>query len=105
MLIVCHMRFVVSPCKMHLYIFCFTFSFILGIMSTLYDVHPVVIPLFYGKQELLELGDRIGYVSTGLKEEEIGRCLRNIKHSLVNDLSPHFTKQVDRKCSICQVSL
>ncbi|XP_075661570.1 uncharacterized protein LOC142631311 isoform X2 [Castanea sativa] len=53
-------------------------------------------------EELLELGDRIGYVSTGLKEEEIGRCLRNIKHSLVNDLSPHFTKQVDRKCSICQ---
>uniref|UniRef100_A0A7N2MRD1 RING-type E3 ubiquitin transferase n=2 Tax=Quercus lobata TaxID=97700 RepID=A0A7N2MRD1_QUELO len=53
-------------------------------------------------EELLELGDRIGYVSTGLKEEEISRCLRNIKHSLVNDLSPHFTKQVDRKCSICQ---
>lgn len=57
------------------------------------------------KQELLELGERIGYVSTGLKEEEIGRCLRKIKLSLVNDLPPHLSKQVDRKCSICQVSL
>jgi hypothetical protein len=76
------------------------------IMSALYDVHPIIIPLFvYGKQELLELGERIGYVSTGLKEEEIGRCLRNIKLSLVNDLSSHLSKQVDRKCSICQVSL
>lgn len=53
-------------------------------------------------EELLELGERIGYVSTGLKEEEIGRCLRKIKLSLVNDLPPHLSKQVDRKCSICQ---
>ncbi|KAG6672936.1 hypothetical protein I3842_16G084100 [Carya illinoinensis] len=53
-------------------------------------------------EELLELGERIGYVSTGLKEEEIGRCLRKIKHSLMNDLSPHVSKQGDRKCSICQ---
>jgi hypothetical protein len=59
----------------------------------------------YDEQELLELGERIGYVSTGLKEEEIGRCLRKIKLSLVNDLSAHLSKQVDRKCSICQVSL
>lgn len=53
-------------------------------------------------EELLELGDRIGYVSTGLKEEEIGRCLRRIKLSLVSDLSLHLSKQVERKCSICQ---
>lgn len=53
-------------------------------------------------EELLELGERIGCVSTGLKEEEIGRCLRKIKLSLVNDLSAHLSKQVDRKCSICQ---
>ncbi|KAE8124883.1 hypothetical protein FH972_019728 [Carpinus fangiana] len=53
-------------------------------------------------EELLELGERIGYVSTGLKEEEIGRCLRKIKLSLINDLSAHLSKQVDRKCSICQ---
>lgn len=59
----------------------------------------------YDEQELLELGERIGYVSTGLKEEEIGRCLRKIKLSLVNDLAAHLSKQADRKCSICQVSL
>lgn len=59
---------------------------------------------YHDSQELLELGERIGYVSTGLKEEEIGRCLRKIKLSLINDLSAHLSKQVDRKCSICQVS-
>ncbi|GAB2216483.1 hypothetical protein Droror1_Dr00024257 [Drosera rotundifolia] len=31
------------------------------------------------EQELLELGDRIGYVSTGLLEEEILRCIGKIK--------------------------
>ncbi|KAG2667509.1 hypothetical protein I3760_15G118700 [Carya illinoinensis] len=53
-------------------------------------------------EELLELGERIGHVSTGLKEEEIGRCLRKIKLSLANDLSPHLSKQAERKCCICQ---
>ncbi|GAV81974.1 zf-RING_2 domain-containing protein [Cephalotus follicularis] len=53
-------------------------------------------------EQLLELGDRIGYVSTGLKEDEIGRCLRKIKHSVLNDLPPLLPMHVDMKCSICQ---
>lgn len=73
----------------------------MGYPPSLYYAHCFCVE----KQELLELGERIGYVSTGLKEEEIGRCLRKIKLSLVNDLPPHLSKQVDRKCSICQVSL
>ncbi|KAH9778825.1 RING-type domain-containing protein [Citrus sinensis] len=53
-------------------------------------------------EELLELGDRIGYVSTGLKEDEIGRCLRKLKNSIINDLSSHLPLHVDKKCTICQ---
>ena len=56
------------------------------------------------KQQLLELGDKIGYVSTGLKEDEISRCLRKIKGSIMNDLPPNLPMHVDKKCSICQVS-
>lgn len=52
------------------------------------------------KQQLLDLGEKIGYVNTGLKEDEISRCLREIKGSIMNDLPVH----VDKKCSICQVS-
>ncbi|KAM6569232.1 hypothetical protein CsatB_017217 [Cannabis sativa] len=51
--------------------------------------------------ELLDLGERIGYVNTGLKEEEIGRCLRKIKLSISNDWS-RLPVQADKKCSICQ---
>ncbi|XP_010498176.1 PREDICTED: probable E3 ubiquitin-protein ligase RHG1A [Camelina sativa] len=46
-------------------------------------------------EQLLELGDRIGYVNTGLKESEIHRCLGKIKPSISHTLA-------DRKCSICQ---
>ncbi|KAJ0247868.1 RING-type domain-containing protein [Hirschfeldia incana] len=46
-------------------------------------------------EQLLELGDRIGYVNTGLKGSEIRRCLRKINPSVSNSLA-------DRKCSICQ---
>ncbi|KAF8052581.1 hypothetical protein N665_1540s0005 [Sinapis alba] len=46
-------------------------------------------------EQLLELGDRIGYVNTGLKESEIRRCLLKINPSVSNTLA-------DRKCSICQ---
>ncbi|KAM6593574.1 uncharacterized protein LOC133029084 [Cannabis sativa] len=52
-------------------------------------------------EELLDLGERIGYVNTGLKEEEIGRCLRKIKLSISNDWS-RLPVQADKKCSICQ---
>ncbi|XP_010264981.1 PREDICTED: uncharacterized protein LOC104602578 [Nelumbo nucifera] len=53
-------------------------------------------------EELLELGDRIGYVNTGLREDEIFRCLRKIKHSFMDDLQSHIPTETDRKCSICQ---
>ncbi|XWS60971.1 hypothetical protein CRYUN_Cryun07bG0085000 [Craigia yunnanensis] len=55
-------------------------------------------------EQLLELGDKIGYVNTGLKEDEISRCLRKIKGSIMNDLPPNLPMHVDKKCSICQVS-
>lgn len=57
------------------------------------------------KQELLELGDRIGYVSTGLQEDEMGRCLRKSKLSILDELSAHLPREMDWKCSICQVGL
>lgn len=56
-------------------------------------------------QQLLELGDRIGYVNTGLKGDEIGRCISKIKLLSLGDLLHHFTAKTDGKCSICQVSL
>lgn len=49
-------------------------------------------------EELLELSEKIGYVSTGLREEEIFRNLRKAKHSFFN-LSP---LQKEAKCIICQ---
>ncbi|KDP35178.1 hypothetical protein JCGZ_10712 [Jatropha curcas] len=53
-------------------------------------------------EQLLELGDRIGYVSTGLKDDEIGRCVRKIKLSIINELSSQLPLIPDKKCSICQ---
>ncbi|KAJ4972508.1 hypothetical protein NE237_005682 [Protea cynaroides] len=51
-------------------------------------------------EDLLELGNRIGYVSTGLREDEIFRCLRKSKHLTMDDLqSP---TKFEWKCSICQ---
>ncbi|KAE8663324.1 UDP-N-acetylglucosamine--N-acetylmuramyl-(pentapeptide) pyrophosphoryl-undecaprenol N-acetylglucosamine transferase-like [Hibiscus syriacus] len=42
-------------------------------------------------EQLLELGNKIGYVNTGLKEDEMSRCLRKMKGSIMGN-----------KCSICQ---
>ncbi|KAG6407835.1 hypothetical protein SASPL_130834 [Salvia splendens] len=42
-------------------------------------------------EELLKLGDKIGYVGTGLQEAEISNCLKKFKH--INK---------DWECSICQ---
>lgn len=53
-------------------------------------------------EELLELGDRIGYVSTGLKEDEIIRSLRKTSLSILDHLSSHFPAEMQWKCSICQ---
>ncbi|CAI9754562.1 unnamed protein product [Fraxinus pennsylvanica] len=52
-------------------------------------------------EELLQLGDRIGHVSTGLKEDEISCCLRRNKVPMLDNLSSKFT-ETERKCSICQ---
>ncbi|KAL2461674.1 RING/U-box superfamily protein [Abeliophyllum distichum] len=53
-------------------------------------------------EELLELGERIGYVSTGLREDEITRCLRRAKLGILDNFSSHFATELERKCSICQ---
>uniref|UniRef100_A0A2P2KB56 RING-type E3 ubiquitin transferase n=1 Tax=Rhizophora mucronata TaxID=61149 RepID=A0A2P2KB56_RHIMU len=55
-------------------------------------------------EELLALGDRIGYVCTGLKEDEISHCISKIKVPIINELSSHKSIIMDKKCSICQVS-
>ncbi|KAF8727456.1 hypothetical protein HU200_019064 [Digitaria exilis] len=51
-------------------------------------------------EELLDLEDRIGYVSTGLHEDEITRSLRMVKYSAFNP--KHFSTEMDKRCSICQ---
>nr|GLL41573.1 E3 ubiquitin-protein ligase MBR1-like [Ipomoea trifida] len=56
-----------------------------------------------GYEELLELGDRIGYVGTGLGEERILQFLKKVKHSnpeAIPLLNSNYDK--DWKCSICQ---
>ncbi|CAL5338845.1 hypothetical protein CsSME_00022468 [Camellia sinensis var. sinensis] len=53
-------------------------------------------------EELLNLGDRIGYVGTGLHEDEIFRCLRKSKHSMSESFPLLKSTNKDWKCSICQ---
>ncbi|KAK6925341.1 Zinc finger, RING-type [Dillenia turbinata] len=53
-------------------------------------------------EELLELGDHIGYVSTGLREDQISRCLRKTKLPFINDLSARIHTEMELKCSVCQ---
>ncbi|KAH0449800.1 hypothetical protein IEQ34_020492 [Dendrobium chrysotoxum] len=50
-------------------------------------------------KELLELGDKIGHVSTGLREEEIACIIKKVKHTIFDR---HFFSETERKCSICQ---
>ncbi|KAK7358189.1 hypothetical protein VNO77_00113 [Canavalia gladiata] len=50
-------------------------------------------------EQLLELGERIGYVNTGLKDDEMGQNIRKIKPQFSDDAPKHH---VDKKCSICQ---
>ncbi|BAD82497.1 RING-H2 finger protein RHG1a-like [Oryza sativa Japonica Group] len=52
-------------------------------------------------EELLELGDKIGYVNTGLREDEIVRNLRKVKHPAF-DSSFRYSTEMEKKCSICQ---
>ncbi|XP_031501233.1 uncharacterized protein LOC116264914 isoform X2 [Nymphaea colorata] len=51
-------------------------------------------------EELLELGDKIGYVSTGLKEDGIACCVRKLKYSA--SFASHLSSEREKKCSICQ---
>ncbi|RLN21667.1 uncharacterized protein C2845_PM07G19540 [Panicum miliaceum] len=51
-------------------------------------------------EELLELGDKIGYVNTGLREDEITRIIRKVKHPSYGSF--RFATEMERKCSICQ---
>ncbi|MCL7038066.1 hypothetical protein MKW94_006206 [Papaver nudicaule] len=53
-------------------------------------------------EELLDLGESIGYVSTGLREDEITRCLNKTKHSILDALQSHLLTDMNWKCSICQ---
>ncbi|CAJ2637092.1 unnamed protein product [Trifolium pratense] len=50
-------------------------------------------------EQLLELGERIGYVKTGLKEDEMKQNIKKIKLLISNDTTKH---QIDKKCTICQ---
>ncbi|KAI7749615.1 hypothetical protein M8C21_030128 [Ambrosia artemisiifolia] len=52
-------------------------------------------------EELLELGDKIGYVNTGLREDEIRRCVRKTKPPM-NKSSSHISTEIQWKCTICQ---
>ncbi|KZV46525.1 hypothetical protein F511_10630 [Dorcoceras hygrometricum] len=53
-------------------------------------------------EELLELGDSIGYVNTGLREDEMTKCLRSSKLAVSDHLSSRFALDMERKCIICQ---
>ncbi|KAK1281152.1 hypothetical protein QJS04_geneDACA003103 [Acorus gramineus] len=53
-------------------------------------------------EELLELEDSIGYVNTGLREEDIHCCLRKGKLKNFDALPLHFSSENDWKCSVCQ---
>jgi hypothetical protein len=57
----------------------------------------------FSLQELLELGDKIGYVNTGLREDEITRSIRKLKQPAFGSF--RFATEMERKCSICQVCL
>ncbi|KAK1298632.1 hypothetical protein QJS10_CPB14g00420 [Acorus calamus] len=53
-------------------------------------------------EELLELEESIGYVNTGLREEDIHCCLRKGKLKNFDALPLHFSSENDWKCSVCQ---
>jgi hypothetical protein len=60
---------------------------------------------FCSSQELLQLEDRIGSVSTALSDEQIAKCLsRNVYKRTDQVLELNRAVVDDTKCSICQVS-
>ncbi|CAL0332560.1 unnamed protein product [Lupinus luteus] len=50
-------------------------------------------------EQLLELGEKIGYVNTGLEEDEMRLNIRKLKFVISNGISKN---QMDKKCTICQ---
>ncbi|CAN0871369.1 Probable E3 ubiquitin-protein ligase HIP1 [Linum grandiflorum] len=53
-------------------------------------------------EQLLALTDRIGYETTGLKEDEIGKCISKFK---LSELSCQIRSTVGKKCTVCQEEL
>lgn len=55
-------------------------------------------------EELLALGDKIGYVCTGLKDDEIRRCVKKIMSTVVSEDKSSSLIQIEThsKCTICQ---
>ncbi|XP_071717204.1 uncharacterized protein [Rutidosis leptorrhynchoides] len=58
-------------------------------------------------EQLLELGEKIGYVNTGLKEDEISQCVRKAKPPVTvyedeNKSSSCVQTEMQWKCTICQ---
>eukprot|EP01018_Ginkgo_biloba_P003301 Gb_27385 [translate_table: standard] len=52
-------------------------------------------------EELLELGERIGYFNMGLSEDTIIQCLMKMKHCILEAASARFLSENER-CSICR---
>ncbi|OIW11939.1 hypothetical protein TanjilG_02146 [Lupinus angustifolius] len=50
-------------------------------------------------EQLLELGEKIGYVNTGLEEDEMRLNIRKLKLVISNGT---LKNQIDKKCTICQ---
>ncbi|XP_028805378.1 NEP1-interacting protein-like 2 isoform X2 [Neltuma alba] len=50
-------------------------------------------------EQLLELEEKIGFVNTGLKEDEIGCHIRKIQYPFLSEALKHH---INKKCSICQ---
>ncbi|XP_019167512.1 PREDICTED: uncharacterized protein LOC109163205 [Ipomoea nil] len=53
-------------------------------------------------EELLELGDRIGHVNTGLREDEIARCVQKTELPFLTNRRSHVPTEMEKKCSVCQ---
>eukprot|EP01018_Ginkgo_biloba_P012390 Gb_08025 [translate_table: standard] len=59
------------------------------------DVHSMTY------EELLELGDRLGYLNTGLSEDIIIQCLKKMKHCILDVASACLLSKNEQKCTIC----
>ena len=75
-------------------------------MSICFLVQTPEADVFCLTQELLQLEDRIGSVSTALSEEQFAKCLsRNVYKRTDRILEVNRAVVDDVKCSICQVFL